>query len=742
MSLVRWMRKNHTKIMVVVLVIIMVGFVIGASLPIIINQFVNRVASAKIIATYGDNQKISRVEYGQAQKDLNILQQLYANEYLGIIRTPIEEIPNFKTILISQMIFPGQRAPLISNLMKQGVIRGQLQVTAAQIDDFFLQLNKTSPEVYWLLLNAEAENAGITIAPNQAEMVLKQLIPYVTQGRPASQLVNSLISEYRVSSKQIYNTFAKLLAIVNYIDIVTMSEDITTDQIRARLGRSGEKITAEYIQLTTNTDSSKLPQPTEKEIDEQFQKYKAFAPSNISDENPFGFGYRLPASVEIEYLIIKLEDVKKLIDKPSDGDLEAYYQYNTDNFMYQESKDPGNPESEKITKTREYAEVMEEIRAGLIQEKASRRANMIMNDAIEITEAKLSDMDTQKLTSETYKAIAVSFSEASLKLREKHDVDVFTGITGRLNRTELTRDPVLGTLGVKNQNSQGIALEKIAFAVEELAETKLGRFDIATPKMFQNIGPMNNSQNSMIGIVRVVAVHPSAEPENIDTAFSNKSPVIEKPDPVLDNMFNVKDEVVKDVKALKAMQIAKAAADELSALIEEKGWDDAIKAFNEAKTAEEDSVVGTVRLSTQRNKTRVSLLDKKALDISTAGNPVAEMYKRFRIEDAMLTEKLVSFLPNGKTEADDIRKIFAFEPQKNYYIVKSVQKQLVTEDDYYKNKNTLALMLDINRSMSLAFVHLLPENLLKRTNFEFVKQEEEKQSITGDENNQEKDGGN
>jgi len=422
--------------------------------------------------------------------------------------------------------------------------------------------------------------------------------------------------------------------------------------------------------------------------------------------------------------------------------LEVYFQYNTDQFTYQQPKDPNNPESEKITKTREYAEVMEHIRARLIQERASRRANLIMNDAVEITEAKLAALDTQKPTSETYKKIAVPFGEASLKLREKHNVDVFTGITGRLNRTELAKDPVLGSLSVKNQNSQGIALEKIAFAVEELAETKLGRFDIATPKMFQNIGPVSNTQNTMVGIVRVVAVHTPTEPENIDTAFSNESPVIGIGDPNLNNMFNVKDEVIKDIKALKAMQIAKTAADELGALIEEKGWDDAIKVFNEAKKDEEDPVVGTVRLETQSNKTRISLFDKKLIAISTAGNPVAGRYKRFMIDNAMFTEKLVSFLPNGKNEAEDIRKIFALEPQKSYYIVKSIKKQPAAEDDYYKNKNSLALTLDVNRAMSLAFVHLSPENLLKRMNFEFVRQEEKKQSVTGDEDDTEENGGN
>jgi uncharacterized protein with von Willebrand factor type A (vWA) domain len=123
--------------------------------------------------------------------------------------------------------------------------------------------------------------------------------------------------------------------------------------------------------------------------------------------------------------------------------------------------------------------------------------------------------------------------------------------------------------------------------------------------------------------------------------------------------------------------------------------------------------------------------------LRTGDNPLLKSFERFRIADSMLTEKLYSMLPEGQTENLDIRKAFKFEPQTCYYVVKDINKQLVKEDTYYQDKNRFALLLDINRSVSLTFVHLLPENLIKRNNFQFVNDKEEDDRKTSDDENKE-----
>ncbi len=359
-----------------------------------------------------------------------------------------------------------------------------------------------------------------------------------------------------------------------------------------------------------------------------------------------------------------------------------------------------------------------------------------MNDAVEITEEKLSTVDLSQSPVDTYEEFAIDYSQAADELREKHKVTIYAGKTGRLSRSDLISDPALGRLVVESQGGQGITMDKIAFAIKELGVTQLGRFDVAVPKLFQNIGPVKNTTGSMFALVRIIAVHQATEPQDINLSYSRKFAVVDTTEQS-DEVYNVKDSITEDLKVVKGMEIAKAASEELLALIEEKGWDDAIKAFNDAREENEDSVIGTLRLTTQQGKTRSSLIDEKLMELRTSDNPIMQKFKHFRIAGTMLTEKLYSMLPEGETEMLDIRKAFKFEPQTSYYVVKDVNKQLATEDKYYQDKNRLALLFDINRSVSLTFVHLLPENLIKRNNFEFVTDEEEDDGKTSDDEKKE-----
>jgi hypothetical protein len=240
----------------------------------------------------------------------------------------------------------------------------------------------------------------------------------------------------------------------------------------------------------------------------------------------------------------------------------------------------------------------------------------------------------------------------------------------------------------------------------------------------------------MFALIRISAVHHAAEPLDINLTYSRKLAVVDTTEQP-DEIYVLKDSVTEDLKVVKGMEIAQAASEELLGLIEEKGWNDAIKAFNDAREQNEDSVIGTLKLSTQQNKTRSTLIDKKLMKLRTGDNPLLKSFERFRVVDSMLTEKLYSMLPEGQTENLDIRKAFKFGPQTCYYVVKDINKQLAAEDTYYQDKNRFALLLDMNRSVSLTFVHLLPENLIKRNNFQFVNDKEEDDRKTSDDENKE-----
>ena len=85
----------------------------------------------------------------------------------------------------------------------------------------------------------------------------------------------------------------------------------------------GEKINAEFVKINASDFVAAQPEPPAEELDGQFEQYKSFSPSQITDQNPYGFGYKLPAMIAIEYLVLKLDDVRTLITEPTPNETET-----------------------------------------------------------------------------------------------------------------------------------------------------------------------------------------------------------------------------------------------------------------------------------------------------------------------------------------------------------------------------------------------------------------------------------
>jgi len=53
------------------------------------------------------------------------------------------------------------------------------------------------------------------------------------------------------------------------------------------------------------------PEPSEDQLKQHFSQYKTFFPNEITDENTYGFGYKQPDRVSLEYIAVKLDDVRQ-----------------------------------------------------------------------------------------------------------------------------------------------------------------------------------------------------------------------------------------------------------------------------------------------------------------------------------------------------------------------------------------------------------------------------------------------
>ncbi len=718
MSLVRWMRKNNRKIMAFVVVMIMLGFVGGYGLQ----QYLSRVGAGRGTAQayYLDDRKIKDIDRRQADNELKVLRSLLAGEMLRYRQTMFRT-PDFKSRLLAEILFPdSQSAAMASIEMYRAMAAGQLDVSSADIDAFFKQTGPSS-DIYWILLKAEAKRAGCVVSNSQARATLTKLVEQVSQGQGSvAMLLRNVISNYHIPEEEIMRVFADLIGVMVYSDIVTSSEAVTTNEIRAAIGRASEKLNTEFVQFKANDFLEEQTNPNQEPMSAQFEAHKAYEAGQQSDENPYGFGYKLPDRVQLEYVIVRMEDVEKLIAQPTEDDMEKYYTDNIDRFKEEVQLDPNNPDS-KTERVKNYADVAGEVRRSLTEERKERLANLVINDALELADAGFQSLERDKATDKDFEAAAVGYNEIVSQLADKHSIAASTGKTGMLSQADLSGDSNMGTLSMEGQSQLPVGMGKLVFAIDQLGTTEMGRFEAPAPRMWENIGPLRDRFGGILAVVRVVGAAKAEVPADINVSYSTKRSVVDKPEKTVEEVHSVSEKVSADCKLLAAMTTAKARADEFVKLLADKTWKEAVDEYNKAHEKRDESgklVVGPrLRSRKLNNRVRTAQQELNKTMERLGDNPMAAAYVKNLTESKKLNDKLYELLGDDKTEAKDINAVMELEFNASYYVVKDISRTEVTRDEYLQSKAIVAFQLSAAKSNSLGLIHFNPDNIFARMNF-------------------------
>ncbi len=727
MNIVKWMRKNNRKIMAFVVIFIMVSFVGGMALQQLLMQFGS--GRNRDVYTYRGNGKISMIDVQQAESDLTILATMQMPLFLL-------QYPTLKAKLLGQLLFPdSQNAPALYDEMKSGIARGGLRIEQGDIDRFFTTDTATSP-ILWILLRAEAREAGCIVPRENAAGMLKAIIPQLTRNWPqgafsAAQMVEYMIKRNHVPEEKILDTLADLLAVLSYVQMVTSSEDITLAQLRATVVRRGqyqnqlgpETVSAEFVRFAAEDFVDQQGEPTQTELEQQLNAFKEYHAGQITEVNPYGFGYKLPGRVRLEYIIVKHDDVRNSLKEPTANEMEQFYQDNLILFQYEDQTDPNDPDS-KVTKTMTYPEVMSRIKQTVRRQKTNRTVEMIINEARSKAESPFEDIDVRQASSEILAAAADDYSKIAEQVGKNYGLKLYAGQTGLLGAEGIAGDISLSKLSLQGQSRTPVRLGRIVFAVEQLGITKLSRFEVPAPKMWENIGPMKDSPGEyagMVAIVRIIEAQPAEAPANIDVAFNIEGSSVGGPTVSKDKAFSVRDELVRDIKLIKAIAMAKTRTDEFGRMVRDSDWDKALVQYNDKYGDGEGSASKPgskqVKLEKMIDKSPMSPQDIKASLVIMEDNPMAIRYIKDMVKTAKLAERFRTLLEDEKIEAKDIRAVVELKSSAAFYVVKDVSRKAVTKEAYYKAKGATAWQLDNTVSDSIALTHFMPENIIARMKF-------------------------
>ncbi len=717
MHLYKWMTKNKKKIMAFVVIFLMISFVVGyAGLQLFIGLLGR---DNPVIGTMEDGQRIRARDFLAAQNELRLLQMLGGDMILMA-----QGQQGLTGPLMAHLLFPDSRV-LAENLspadLKQAAQAGQIPVAVELIEDFFGE--RPQPELAWILMQAEARNAGTVISEANARGTLQQILPQLAEGADPAQVYRAIIAQTNLPEEDVVRTFARFLSVLSYTNNITDNQLVTLNQLEATLGRSHEQFDAEWVEISAGLFIDEDSPVDQDAMQQQFQAYNDVPPGLFSDENPFGFGYKLPRRIQLEYMTVLLDDVKTQIARPTSEQMEEFYSRNIERFRYREPADPAEPEGEQVTRTRSFSQALPQIRQQMEQERINRLAMQIFNDARTMTEEEFFTINLEEADFEQFQAVAGDYEQAAEHLSQQYNVQVLTGRTGLLSRADFQNADILPMLQVQH-GQRTTPLADVAFAIPRDPQQTPPAIGGLRARPWENIGPMTGGYydqqqqhyHRLMTMVRVVEIKEAEVPETMDIAFTvHGMDVLPSQRQDEQPLFSVADQVASDIRTKRAMEQADTFARELVTLVQDHGWDEALAAFNE-KLAEHD--IPLAELETIRNQSRLPQAERAQMLSFLERNPAAATFLQDRLATSARNEKIHRLLPDSEASVDELAEVVSVEKKAAFYVVKRVDRKPATEADYLENKVEAAFQANMTANLEPTLIHWMPRNLLARMGYE------------------------
>ena len=739
MNLMVWFRKYNKKIMAVVVIALMIVFTIEP----LMNYFSStRAGEGKVIAHYGDGKKISRQDVEKANQQIEILRTLGIEPLLRPEDPRLGSTQDLRIILLGELIFP-ERSSAVESIsrIKQIVSMDNYGVSDKQINEIYAKQYPAS--IYWVLLTREAHEAGVRTPIEQTKAQLETIIPRLHRGATYSQVIGAIEKRSRVSEAQVLDAFSDMTSVIEYCRTICATENRTIQQVLNQTNLRRETIDVDYVVCGADMFADESFKPGADKAAEQFEKYKGNFAGETSEDNPYGFGYKLPERVCLEYIAVRLDDVASTVKPLTQQEAEEYYQQHLQVFTRMVPSDPNDPNSEPVANTRSYAEVASQISKGLYQQRVDSKAERILLEAKSITEANLSGIDAEqsKLTDEQIKKGSIDYAKVAAELSDKHKVKVYADRTGLLSSSDIQGDKNLAPLYAGGAGVTESSLSRVVFAVEQLKTSELGPLDVKAPRLYENIGPLKDAREMTEGyagrnmmLMRVVSVEKAAEPKNIDEKINKRSVRFDRQDAPGEDSNTIREFVIEDLKHLAAMDKAKNKAEEFVALAAKDGWEGAVDKFNriygkgKGDTDTISSKEQAFRFKKQSGLRRINNSEIETLITRAEGNPMARVIINGTKREGMLVDKLYALVPEDSNTLAKPGTIVEYKPGMCYYCLESMTIHRLYQEGFDMAKAAEVVRDEFVDSQPLAFIHYNPKNIAKRMKFVEI---QERQDVAG-----------
>lgn len=407
------------------------------------------------------------------------------------------------------------------------------------------------PEMFYLLLH-EAQKMGVQVGKDQL----------------GNTIQNEVISLDRLdpNDPRLVRAVHDFLMIENAFERVAATIKISSPLQSHTLAEQYQSIRVELAEFDAKEYADKIPAPTTQQVEEQFARYGDLPAGKTDAHNdPFGFGYRYPNRVKLQYIAIPAAAVRLAVEQSRDEytwkkDAYKYYLEHEGEFASTQPTTAATTQpltlgaGSAITPTtvparRPFDEVYPEIHQKLLVEQTDRLQKRIVEritgtlGADWLNYNKSQAAGGKQVSGETSVGAAYASFEYLQRLagQIQQELGVLPQITQKadeyLSQAELAKLPGIGTAADdKGQSFLSLAIQKAAAFAPKDQHGGSGLLRVWEPS------PILHDGSGDVYVFRLTAAEPAHRP-------ADKS--------------EVKDQIVADVKLMEGYKLAKQAAEQL-----------------------------------------------------------------------------------------------------------------------------------------------------------------------------------
>jgi len=752
MSVIRWFRKNNKKLLAIFGTLLMVGFLLPT--------YMGRQARTQLehvmgyVNQNGQKQAITNVSLYQAKQQLDALQALGVDtiSMLGMI-PQIREIGNINkltTMAVHQLLF-GQanfsnyfRRILYELAQQGGWTKNQqdLDKIIANIDQLALS-DVNDAALYYLLLTQEAHSGGIYSTKAQIDALINIRQQAINAGRIRPFSFSAVLAQFALTENDLRNAIGNYIAILRYGHLVTRALDLSEPQLRTEVRDLIQRDTVEgtFVRFNARQFLDKVPEPNEQDLQQQFDTYRKFTADQISDDNPFGFGYLLPDRVQVEFLKVDINQTANLVEaefaqltpQKQEDRLREYWLAHKDDFKEEISQ---TKEAETKSQKPEYRylpfdEAYEQVKTSWFKQQAREKAEKVLAEAA--------------LTSQSYNSAQPAKQNSPEGTTEAKNISDYTQLARQFSTPQLAvsygktafifyhaaqSDPNFAyTYQLSKGQPQYSALD-IIFDCQPLHKGLVGKYDLAPVQLGEDIKSLlaiRMEQDSAAYMMRIVAVDLQREPVSLDDD-GRQGPASQVAPAGGENPL--KEQVKVDWKNLQAYELAEKKARQFAQQAK-TDWTAALTEFNTAASPVEPNQLASTRVLKEDSLPTVRQQIERWQQMAQS-NPNVSSYVLPQVARlSSLLQKAVLQARSSENAKPGALAMMNLPAEFSCLVFKDLQVKIPDENEYLRRKPLVTADIISRNQNLMTIIHFNPENIVKRTGFEkqLVPQEVQKKVL-------------